>query len=602
MSQLHCSYDAVGNITRVGLSDATDAGWVFGYDAQDRLVHEERRGALDEMLWYRLYQYDPAGNRTRLDWFDGSVMRSSTYAYNALNQLTSLLGAAQGERHDVRYDANGNLTRYDHDEDGQATTRYGWTMDDRLAWAQVPGAGGTVGYVYDASGARILRRAPDGTRQRYFFHGLTEEVTKQSVAGVASDTAFGMVERCTGALVPSQWYAPAGTLTSVHDTARRSEVIRLAAGSYAHHGRDYRGGGAAYDYAVTDKRVVSLWVRSAGDAEVVVTVQSSGGLRGLRYCLGGPPQGAPVLVQGNLAYFATTLSTGGGWHRLERDMASDVAAAWPGETLVSAKGLTLAPYTAEPMFVDDVRFSNGATVEHNVLGPGEVAHILRSRTTTVAGGAYAPADAWFAFDQVGSVVNHSNAAGAMTQAVEMDAWGNTLASAASGAWATDQTGWKHSTKRLDPLAGVTYAHARWSDVRVGTWLSQEPTGADGPNLYWSLGANPALYFDSNGLEISISPHLSQRQKDAIMGMLNGIRNSHCTCAAIVNQLESSPRIHVITMSSNAQSQSDPHNWSGATTPGVGSGSTINISPACATRLTPLSVILPRPEYSRLILV
>ena len=107
-------------------------------------LHEERRGALDEMLWYRLYQYDPAGNRTRVDWFDGTVMRSSTYAYNALNQLTSLLGAAQGERHDVRYDANGNLARYDHDEDGQATTRYGWTTDDRLAWAQVPGAGGVI--------------------------------------------------------------------------------------------------------------------------------------------------------------------------------------------------------------------------------------------------------------------------------------------------------------------------------------------------------------------------------------------------------------------------------------------------------------------------
>ena len=156
--------------------------------------------------------------------------------------------------------------------------------------------------------------------------------------------------------------------------------------------------------------------------------------------------------------------------------------------------------TAAPMFVDNVCFSNAATVEHNVLGPGEVGHILRSRTTTVAGGAYAPADAWFAFNQVGSVVNHSNAAGAMTQAVEMDAWGNTLASAASGAWATDQTGWKHSTKRLDPLAGVTYAHARWSDVSVGTWLSRDPIGVHGgANLYSYVYQSPLRYVDLNGL-------------------------------------------------------------------------------------------------------
>jgi hypothetical protein len=41
-----------------------------------RTASRARSGAADEVLWYRLYQYDPAGNRTRLDWFNGSLMAS----------------------------------------------------------------------------------------------------------------------------------------------------------------------------------------------------------------------------------------------------------------------------------------------------------------------------------------------------------------------------------------------------------------------------------------------------------------------------------------------------------------------------------------------
>lgn len=54
---------------------------VYGYDTQNRLVKEERRNASDQRLWQRIYAYDPAGNRERLDWHDGSTFRSSAYSY-----------------------------------------------------------------------------------------------------------------------------------------------------------------------------------------------------------------------------------------------------------------------------------------------------------------------------------------------------------------------------------------------------------------------------------------------------------------------------------------------------------------------------------------
>jgi len=43
-----------------------------------------------------------------------------------------------------------------------------------------------------------------------------------------------------------------------------------------------------------------------------------------------------------------------------------------------------------------------------------------------------------------------------------------------------------------------YFGARWYDPELGRWLSPEPLGLDGPNLYQFVWNNPVQYFDSNG--------------------------------------------------------------------------------------------------------
>ncbi|PKO17961.1 hypothetical protein CVU37_06415 [candidate division BRC1 bacterium HGW-BRC1-1] len=431
-------------------------------------------------------------------------MRTSTYTYNALNQLASLLGVAQGERYDVQYDANGNLVYYALDHKGEAGMTYSWTIDDRLASARVSEDGSpdaTVSYAYDASGARILRRAPDGTRQRYFFHGLTEEVTKQSVPGVASDTASACTRVLDGSFIPAQWIAPSGNVAGAWNTARRSEAVSVAGNTYAIHGRDYRGGGAmSYDYSVTGKRVMSAWVRSAGDAEFIVTVQSNQQLRGLRYCMFTSSNDAvPFVYWPNLALFGSTLRPDGAWHRIERDLAADLAAAWPGETLVAVRGTTYAAYTAAPVLVDDIAFSNAITVEHNVLGPGEVAHILRTRTTTGPAGGYAATDAWYAFNQVGSVLNHSNSSGAMTQAIDMDAWGIPT-NGTNGSWNSTELYRTLNSKRFESNASTVFFWQRWADPSIGMFLSQDPV-VKTRNRTTLLEGSPVINLDPKGLDV-----------------------------------------------------------------------------------------------------
>ena len=52
--------------------------------------------------------------------------------------------------------------------------------------------------------------------------------------------------------------------------------------------------------------------------------------------------------------------------------------------------------------------------------------------------------------------------------------------------------------------------ARYYDVNTGTFISREPTGQDGPNLYWYARNNPLKYRDPDGLE-AIPEHLSKEE-------------------------------------------------------------------------------------------
>lgn len=91
---------------------------------------------------------------------------------------------------------------------------------------------------------------------------------------------------------------------------------------------------------------------------------------------------------------------------MERNLAADVAAAWPGESLIRVRGMTFNTYS-DDLFIDDVRFSNAMTVEPDTIGPDAIGHILRH--TTIDATTYARTDCRLHYDQVGSVLSTSDA-------------------------------------------------------------------------------------------------------------------------------------------------------------------------------------------------
>lgn len=63
------------------------------------------------------------------------------------------------------------------------------------------------------------------------------------------------------------------------------------------------------------------------------------------------------------------------------------------------------------------------------------------------------------------------------------------------------TNWRLTTKEIDPITGLYYFGARWYDPVVGRFITREPTGADGPNLYHYCFNNPLNNYDPNGLTV-----------------------------------------------------------------------------------------------------
>src|ERR1700741_2365709 len=85
--------------------------------------------------------------------------QTTTYQYNAFNQLLSVTGPA-GTTTFV-YDDNGNQTQK---LEPSGTTRFGWDARDRLVEVGLP-AGGVERFGYDANNARVATQDSPGSRR-----------------------------------------------------------------------------------------------------------------------------------------------------------------------------------------------------------------------------------------------------------------------------------------------------------------------------------------------------------------------------------------------------------------------------------------------------
>jgi RHS repeat-associated protein len=143
LQSLDYGYDADGRLT--SQTDEQSQQTTYGYDALGRLIQFNPPGQPATA-----YDYDPAGNRTQAG--------STTYTYNALNQLT---GASDGTSY--VYDGAGRLAQKTNG--GQATS-YSWDPLNELA--QVQDGQGQTSFSYDALGRRSERTDSGGTETAHY--------------------------------------------------------------------------------------------------------------------------------------------------------------------------------------------------------------------------------------------------------------------------------------------------------------------------------------------------------------------------------------------------------------------------------------------------
>ncbi len=149
-------YDALGRRTRLTLPNAVSTE--YQYDAASRptaLIYRTATTTLGDLT----YQYDAAGNRTRVG---GSFARTllpdpvAPATYDPANRQLTFGGQT------LTYDANGNLT-----SDG--VNVYTWDARDRLV--EINGASVTASFAYDALGRR-RNKVVNGTSAQFLYDGL----------------------------------------------------------------------------------------------------------------------------------------------------------------------------------------------------------------------------------------------------------------------------------------------------------------------------------------------------------------------------------------------------------------------------------------------
>lgn len=192
------TYDAAGN--RTSQTDRNSDETTYDYDGLNRLTQFDPPSA--PVVGYG---YDDAGNRTEAG--------STTYSYNALNQLTS---DSTGSSYD--YDGAGRLV--EASDGGSSTTSYSWDALDQLL--EVDDGSGSVSYSYDALGRRSERSDSSGTETAHYGDLTDVAVTDTDSTNVLRTFVrgpIGLAERSDGSSVAFPLANAHGDVTTMTDNA-----------------------------------------------------------------------------------------------------------------------------------------------------------------------------------------------------------------------------------------------------------------------------------------------------------------------------------------------------------------------------------------------
>ena len=109
--------------------------------------------------------------------------------------------------------------------------------------------------------------------------------------------------------------------------------------------------------------------------------------------------------------------------------------------------------------------------------------------------------AYYVTDHLGTVVQTTNAAGAVSLSRDYDPYGNPIAG-------STQSGYAFTGREWDAETGLYYYRARYQDPKLARFLTEDPIGLKGGyNLYAYVENRPTVLLDPEGLKPTCGPIL-----------------------------------------------------------------------------------------------
>ena len=536
-------YDGNGN--RLSQTDALERTTSFEYDVLNRRTATVLPATATEPAARETYAYDAAGNRTGLTDAKGQTI---AWEYDVLDRETlrtySLPSGPLGPTGDdlqsiaTELDPNGNPTQVTETYTGATGTRVTErTYDpfDRLETVTDP-HGETISYAYDPNGNRTRLTDPDGKVTHTSFDALNRTIAVTSAAGVTESTYF------RDSRLAEVHYPNGSTETTTYDDAGRIATIENRQGTtlvssfqYEYDGNGNRvrqvednGAGpeettytfdsldrlteasypeqtVSYTYDAVGNRLTEQATDTSGDSggtlvtDKLFTYDERDRLLALTDRL-APDESIDYGYDANGNQTARTKAGVTTTFRYSvRNRLTEVreASTLVGSYLYDHQGLRVAKRSGTGQTIRYVYDDQSVLLQTDLAGTTITkydygADRLLSLDNVTAGRQY------YLFDALGSVVDLTDAAGAIQARYIYDAWGNHRRTAGTSPNPFGFTG-----HELDDETGLYYAKARYYDPELGLFLTQDPFEGvldTPPSLHRYLYAyqNPTVYNDPTG--------------------------------------------------------------------------------------------------------
>ena len=532
-NEVDYTYDAANQlqqVTQVSSPNAPNNTTIVGYDAdgnpisvQDANVHTTNTSfdllgevsvkTLPDNSLFESRTYDPAGNLTKLTHFNGTI---TNYAYDSLNRLQSR--TTQGEAPvSFTYTPTGKRQTM---SDASGTTTYSYDDMDRLVTKATPE--GTLNYTYDTAGhlATMTSNHANGVSVSYNYDdlGRLETVVDARLPGNSQTTTYGYD---TANNVGTVRYPNGVQSTFGYDALNRVTGLSASTGNYT-----YQRGAVGNLTSASESSGRSITWSYDGINRLTSETITGGSVNGsVSYSLD------PVGNRSSASSSLTGVSSGSWNFNADDELTSE---SYDANGNVIASGGNTFSYNSQNQLVSMnggtvtivydgdgnrvAKSANGVVTRYLVddLNPTGYAQVVEELSGGVVQRQYsyglqrisqqqAISNTWtpsyYGYDGGGSVRQLTNAAGAVTDTYDYDAFGNVLNKTGS-----TPNEMMYRGEQYDSDLGLYYLRARYYNPLTGRFMSRDPE--DGKHWdpkalhkYLFAGGDPIDAKDPTGRDI-----------------------------------------------------------------------------------------------------